>query len=84
MGSINVFVYSARNEKTQIKMRFCPPCHKAKIEELDELAWVDELKMEHEIWVDPELASKSSVQLDDSEDGMRRAGKITDSVPATN
>lgn len=58
MGSINVFVYSDDNEKHQIKLRFCPVCHKKKAKDFERLEWVDELKMEYEVLVDSDVVTR--------------------------
>jgi hypothetical protein len=78
MLSINVDVYDARNRKTIIRMRFCPVCHREKQKELSGFEWVDDLRTEAEIMIDPGLAANCDVEFDDSEGAMRKKGTLDD------
>ncbi len=81
MCSINVSVYDAKNQESRIRMRFCPACHRTMQDDLSKYEWENNLKMEKDIMLDPELAENSNIAFDDSEEAMRKAGVLRDSVP---
>jgi len=64
MLSINVSVYDAQNNERRIPLRFCPSCHKKKIEETEELRWDNVLKIEVEIKTNKDLAAQSDLEFD--------------------
>jgi hypothetical protein len=48
--------------------------------ELKEIEWDGVLKLEKDIRIDERLASRSSVEFDDSEEAMRKSGVLKDSL----
>ena len=78
MLSINVSIYDEKNQEFRIPMRFCPPCHRKKRQELLESKWDNVLKTEAEIRTNLELAERSDLPFDDSEEAMRKVGILSD------
>lgn len=90
MLSINVSVYSVKNEESRIPLRFCPECHAAKGEALGVLRWDNNLKTESQIRTNRELAAQSDLEFDESVDAQeaarvaseRSVGKVMDFGPS--